>query len=46
MSIIVNRHITFIDSLQFIKTSLDILTSKLEDNDFKHLMTEFPVDKF
>ena len=46
MSIIVNRHITFIDSLQFIKTSLDILTPKLEDNDFKHLMTEFPVDKF
>ena len=45
MSIIVNRHITFIDSLQFIKVSLDTLTSNLEDNDFKHLMLEFSVDK-
>ena len=45
MSIIVNRHITFIDSLQFIKVSLDTLTSNLEDNDFKRLMLEFNVDK-
>ena len=36
MSIIVNRHITFIDSLQFYNSSLDTLTSNLEDNDFKH----------
>ena len=46
MSITVNRHITFIDSLQFIKASLDTLTPKLEDNDFNYLKTEFPVDKF
>ena len=45
MSIIVNRNITFIDSLQFIKASLDTLTSNLEDNDFKYLMPEFPIDK-
>ena len=45
MSIIVNRNITFIDSLQFIKASLDTLTSNLEDNDFKYLMSEFPSDK-
>ena len=45
MSIIVNRSITFIDSLQFIKASLDTLTSNLEDNDFKYLMSEFPSDK-
>ena len=35
MSIIVNRHITFIDSFQFYNSSLDTLTSNLEDNGFK-----------
>ena len=38
MNIIVNRHITFIDSLQFYNISLDTLASNLEDNDFKHLI--------
>ena len=38
MSIIVNRHITFIDSLQFYSSSLDTPASNLEDNDFKHLI--------
>ena len=45
MSIIVKKNITFIDSLQFIKVSLDTLTSNLEDNDFRYLMSEFPSDK-
>ena len=45
ISIIVNRHITFIDSLQFLKASLKTLTSNLEDNDFKYLMSEFSSDK-
>ena len=45
MSIIVNRNIAFIDSLQFYKGQLDTLTSNLEDNDFKHLMSEFGIDK-
>ena len=45
MSIIVNRSITFSDSVQCIKASLDTLTSNLEDNDFKYLMSEFPSDK-
>ena len=45
MSIIVNRHITFIDSLQFYNSSLDVLASNLEDNDFKHLTLEFGIDK-
>ena len=45
MSIIVNRNITFIDSLQFYKGSLDTLASNLDDKDFKHLMSEFPTDK-
>ena len=45
MSIIVNRNFTFIDSLQFYNGSLDTLTSNLEDNDFKHLTSEFGIDK-
>ena len=45
MSIIVNRYITFIDSLQFYNSSLDTLTSNLEDNDFKYFVSEFSTDK-
>ena len=45
MSIIVNRYITFIDSLQFYKGSLDTLASNLEDKDFKYLTSEFGIDK-
>ena len=45
MCIIVNRHITFIDSLQLYNGSLDTLPSNLEDNDFKHLFSEFGIDK-
>ena len=41
MSIIVNRNITFIDSNEF---SLDTVASNLGDNDFKHLMAEFPTN--
>ena len=35
MSIIVNRHITFIDSLQIYNGSLDTLASNLNNEDFK-----------
>ena len=45
MSIIVNRNIIFLDSLQFCKASLDSLAGNLEDSDFKHLLTEFSEDK-
>ena len=45
MSIIVNRTITFIDSNEFYKGALDTLASNLEDNYFKYLMSEFPLDK-
>ena len=45
MSIIVNRHITFIDSQQFYNSSLDTRASNLEDNGFKHLTSEFGIDK-
>ena len=45
MSIIVNRHITFIDLLQFYNGSRDTLASNVEDNEFKHLTSEFGIDK-
>ena len=45
MSIIVNRHITFIDSLQFYNGSLDTLASNLNNEDFKHLISDFGFDK-
>ena len=45
MSIIVNRHITFIDSLQFYNSSLDTLASNLKDEEFKYLASEFEIDK-
>ena len=45
MSIIINRNIIFLDSLQFCKASLYTLAGNLEDKDFKHLMSEFPEDK-
>ena len=41
MSVIVNRHITFIDSLQFYNSSLDTLASNLNNEDFKYLVSEF-----
>ena len=45
MSIIVNRHITFIDSIQFYNGSLDTIASNLNNEDFKHLISEFGIDK-
>ena len=45
MSIIVNRHITFIDSIQFYNGSLDTLASDLNNEDFKYLISEFGIDK-
>ena len=41
MSIIVNN-IIFLDSLQ---ASLDSLAGNLKDDDFTHLLSEFPKDK-
>ena len=44
MSITVNRNIIFLDSLQFLKASLDNPAGNLQDSDFKHLLSEFPED--
>ena len=45
MSIVVNRHITFIDSFQFYNSSLDTVASNLNNEDFKYLVSEFGIDK-
>ena len=45
MSIIVNKNIIVLDSLQFCKASLDSLAGNLEDIDFKDLLSEFPPNK-
>ena len=45
MSIIVNNSIVFLDSPQFCKASLDSLAGNLEDNGFKHLISEFLPNK-
>ena len=45
ISIIVNSHITFIDSLQFYNVSPDTLASNLKDKGFKHLISEFGIDE-
>ena len=45
MSIMVNRNIIFLDSLQFLKASLDTLVGNLQGRDFNNLMSEFPSDR-
>ena len=45
MSIIVSRHINFVDLLQFYNGSLDTLAWNLNDEDFKYLPSEFANDK-
>ena len=42
---VVNRHITFVVSLQFYNSSLDTLASNLNNEDFKYLVSEFGIDK-
>ena len=46
MSIIINRNIIFLDSLQFCKESLDKLATNLNNEGFKHLVSEFPPKRF
>ena len=37
----INKNLVFIDSMQFINSSLEALVQNLSDNDFKHLSQEF-----
>ena len=40
MDFTINRNIVFIDSMQFLKSSLDSLLKNLGDKDFKYLSEE------
>ena len=37
----INRNLVFIDSMQFMNSSLDSLVKNLSDNDFKYISKEF-----
>ena len=41
MAFTINRNVVFIDSMQFMNSSLDPLVKNLPDNDFKYLSEEF-----
>ena len=41
MAFIVNRNLAFIDSMQFMNSSLDSVVKNLVDEDFKYLSGEF-----
>ena len=41
MALFLNKNLVFSDSLQFMKSSLEILVNNLTDNDFKYLTKEF-----
>ena len=41
MAFFVNKNLVFIDSMQFINSSLDKLVKNLSDEDFKYLVKEF-----
>ena len=41
MAFTINKNLAFIDSMQFMNSSLDALVKNLPDSDFKHLSQEF-----
>ena len=41
MAFILNKNLVFIDSIQFINSSLEKLVKNLSENDFKYLTQEF-----
>ena len=44
MAFTINTSLVFIDSMQFMNSSLDSLVKNLSDNDFKYLSEEFSGD--
>ena len=41
MAFFLNKNLVFIDSMQFMNSSLDKLVENLSDEDFKYLVKEF-----
>ena len=44
MAFSINSNLVFIDSMQFVNSSLDALVKSLSDTDFKYLSQEFSGD--
>ena len=44
MAFTINKNLVFIDSTQFMNSSLDALVKNLSDNDFKYLSEKFSGD--
>ena len=44
MAFVINKNLFFIDSMQFMNSSLDALVKNFSDNDFKYLSQEFSGD--
>ena len=44
MAFPINKNLVFIESMQFMNSTLDALVKKLSDNDFKYLSQEFRGD--
>ena len=44
MAFTINNNLVFIDSVQFMNSSLDALVKNLSANDFKYLLQEFSGD--
>ena len=41
MAFAINKNLVFIDSMQFMNSSLDLLVKNLSDNDFKYFSEKF-----
>ena len=44
MAFTINKNLIFIDGMQFMNSTLDILVKNLSNNDFKYLSQEFSGD--
>ena len=45
MALTINKNLVFVDSMQFMNSSLDVLVKNLSDNDLKYLSQEFSGDR-
>ena len=43
MAFFLNKHLVFIDSMQFMKSTLEKLVKNLSDKDFKYLRQRFQI---